>query len=154
MPPIYQFIFFYVIVPYGAVILLGIFPCLAKRENVETVENENAADCPLTKIWTWLTLFALLVVGIFWFYKSLSIINDLLLGEIIIGSYLLTILILAVCAAALGAARLFSETAKKNNLRLLGSTVLIPLAVVAVFSMLFGSTFIIEFFNRAFLITH
>ncbi|MGI8554794.1 MAG: hypothetical protein ACR2LT_00325 [Pyrinomonadaceae bacterium] len=127
---------------------------MAKRENVETVEDANAADCPLTKIWTWLTLFALLVVSVLAFEKSISIINDLLWSYVIGGSYLLTFLILAVCAAVLGATRLFSGMTKKNNFRLLSSSVLISLGVGAVFSMLFGSTLIEEFFSRISIITH
>lgn len=154
MPPIYPFIFYYVIVPYGAVVSLGVFSCLAKRENADTIEDANAVDCPLTTIWTWLTFFALLVVGVFWFYKSAPIIEDLLWSYTIGGSYLLTFLILIICVSVLGAVRLFSRTAKKNNFRLLGSAVLIPLGVVAVFSTLFGSTLVEEFFNQVSIIKH
>lgn len=154
MPTIYQFIFFYVIVPYGAVILFGVFPCLAKRESVETDEGAKAMDCPLTKIWTWLTLFALLIIGVSWFYKSIPSINDLLSSYIISGSYFLAFLVLGTCALVVSAARLVLGMTKKNSFRLLNSSVLIALGVIAVLSMLFGSTFIVEFFNRAFLITH
>ncbi len=151
MPPIIQFLFLYVILPYCAVMVSGIFPCLAKRESIE---NSESTSCPLKTIWAWLTLAFLLIVGVFWFFKSVSSITDLLSGEIIGGTYFLSVVILMLCVLGFGAIRLILRSNKKKNLRSLHSQVLIPFAVIAVFSTLYGSTMIMEFFKRAFLITH
>ena len=151
MPIILQFLFLYVLMPYCAVIALGIFPCLAKRESVE---NSERANCPLTTIWTWLTLAFLLIVGAFWFFKSISSMADLLSSEIIGGAYFLSFVILTLCALVFVVIRLVLGLNKRKNSRLLSSPVLIPFAVIAVLSTLYGSTLIMEFFNRAFLITH
>lgn len=151
MTPIIQFIFFYVVVPYGSVIALGIFPCLEKRESVE---NSERADCPLTTVWTWLTPAFLFIVGVLWFFKSASSMADLLSSEIIGGTYFLSFVILTLCALVFVVIRLVLGLNKRNNSRLLSSPVQIPFAVIAVLSTLYGSTLVMEFFKDTFLITH
>lgn len=151
MPVILQFLFLYVVLPYCAVISLGIFPCLEKRESIE---NSESANCPLTTVWTWLTLAFLVIVGVFWFFKSASRMADLLSSEIIGGAYFLSFVILTLCALGFVVIRLILGLNKRNNSRLLSTPVLIPFAVIAVLSMLYGSTIVMEFFARAFLITH
>jgi len=151
MTPIMKFVLIYVILPYLAVIALGIFPCLAKREGIE---NPEQTDCPLTTVWTWLTLTFLSIAGVFWFFKSISSVEDLLTSEIIGGTYFLSFIILTLCALGFIVVRLIFGLNKRKNSRLLSTPVLIPFAVIAVFSTLYGSTIIMEFFNRLSLITH
>lgn len=145
MTPIMQFVLIYIILPYFAVIALGVFPCLAKRENVE---DSARADCPLTTLRTWLALAFLLIVGVFWFYKSVASIDDLLSSEIVGGAYFLSFVILSLCALGFVLIRLIFRLNKRKNSRLLSTPVLIPFAVAAVLSALYGSTLVIEFYGR------
>ena len=149
------FLFYYIFVPYFAVISPAVFSCLNKRETVGTIEDTNRNDCPLTKSWTWLTFSSLLVTGVLWVRQMDLNMADLLSSSyIIVPAYLFTLLILTACVVFLVALRFISGGAKTSKSRLLRCSTLNVLAVVAVLAMLFGSKFIAEFAGRAFVITH
>ena len=152
MPSIIQFVFLYVVLPYCAVIALGVFSCPAARGNVE---NSERADYPLTAARTWLALAFPAIVGVFWFFKSTSSMTDLLSSEIVVGSYFLGFVILILCALVFVVIRLILGLNKPNDSPpLRSSPVLISFGVIAVLSTLYASTLVVEFFNRAFIIAH